>query len=814
MAVTKPVPVPQTEITSTDFIGWPSGLHLNGDQNTPPSGFVASKDVELSIDGYLMPRRVLIPFLPDTVETSYQKLPVTWNGSLYYFTADNGKVRYCKEGDSGWTDCTTAGVQATLTTALTGANNDLKYTADLRGTVGNAITIAYINPATPSAALSVVVVGNAITVNLATNGSSVITSTASQILTAINASVAASALISVALAPANTGAGVVTALTATNLTGGAGTNIITTGNGGKPKFLRVLDSVLVINGKNGDKLAYVDLATTGFPVVHYSLVTNPGVAMTGALTNLTAGAFSVYYAYSYSGAVGETLLSPILTKSINIVRDQWGNAVSTPGSIKVSRPAGAAPAGATYWNLYLAIAATGGVIQNSDMLRLATKLDLANFDFVDDGTLSINLSSIAPSANSTDGPKVEHGIVEDGNPILFGDQTDAENIWIGGGGQYALDFSVSNGGYLAQPEKGTNFEVNTIIGFRNGQGIPSLTVLFSNTEGLAKQSVLAQQTVNYGTQSFTVWGVTEQHYGAAGAAATDSAINYNGKLLFLSTDGFMSMNTQPLRQNVISTDPISVKAIDSYVRGIINKAMPNVIGAGWDNKYMWTVPNAGFITPQQILILDDNNKVADASAWYTLDIPADWIGVVSPREDAAFVYISQGKSTYKLVPGSSTFDVKGGVNVPFSTSARGPLSGMYGSTAHNVWQATVQAKFYVLDLVGDITIGVNYRNQNGKLKTKTKTYHGPSYVPSSGGSWGDTHYAYAGFDLIARWADGAPIAGDVGVITPLDIAIPVSIDDIINEAQWFYSTPVGYSNYKLKVVSYEGINLGVRPGVQ
>jgi hypothetical protein len=698
MATTKALPVPETEITSVDFTGWPSGLNLNGAQNAPGSSFIESKDVELSIDGYVIPRRVLTPFLPDTVKVSYQKLPVTWNGHLYYFTADNGKVKFCQEGDSGWTDC-------------------------------------------------------------------------------------------------------------------GGTNSITTNNGGKPKFLRALDSVLILNGKNGDKLAYVDLTTPGFPVIKYTLVTDPPSAMTGALTGLTTGAFSVYYAYNYSGAVGETLLSPILSKSINVVRDQW-QTLTTPGSIKVSRPAGAAPAGAKFWNLYVAIAATAGTIQPSDMLRVATKLDLANFDFVDDGTLSINLSSVAPLANSTDGPKVEHGIVEDGNPILFDDQTDPENIWIGGGGQYALDFSVSNGGYLAQPEKGTNFQVNTIIGFRNGQGIPSLTVLFSNTEGLAKQSVLEQQTVNYGNQSFTVWSVKEQHYGAAGVAATDSAINYNGKLLFLSTDGFMSMNTQPLRQNVISTDPISIKAIDKYVRLIKNSAMHSVVGAGWDNKYMWTIPNDGFDSPQQLLILDDNNKVADASAWYALDIPADWIGVVSPQNDAAFVYINQGKSTYKLVPGTSTFDVKGGVNKPFSTGARGPLTGMYGSAAHNIWQATVEAKFYILGLIGDITIGVTYRNQNGKLKTKTKLYHGPSYVPSSGGGWGDTHYAYAGFDLIPTWAAGPPVSGAAGAVTPVDVAIPLQIDDIINEAQWFYSTPVGYSNYKLKVVSYEGINLGVRPGVQ
>lgn len=813
MAVQKPVPVPKKEITSVDLVGWASGLNLNGAQNAPPSSFISSKDVELSIDGYIIPRRTLLPFLPDTVETTYQILPVTWNNQLYYFTADHNQIVFCQEGDTVWTPCTTVGVAASLTTALAGTNNDLVFTADLLGTGGNAITITYLNPGTPSAALSVSVAGNDITVHLATNGSSVITSTASLILAAINASVPASALINVALAPANTGAGVVTALATTNLAGGAGTNIIRTLNGGKPKFLRVLDSVLLLNGSNGDKLCYVDLGTPGFPVVKYLPVADPTTAPTVTTTALAAGAFPIYYAYSFTSKTGETVLSSIFTGTYNITRDHWGDVVATPSSIKVTRPAGI-PANATYWKLYVATAAQFGTIQPSDMLVLADKLDLSVVDFVDDGTLSINLGTVANEVNNTDGPKVDHGVIEDGNPILFGDVDNPQNIFIGGGGPYALDFSTNNGGYRAEPEKGTNFQVTAIIGFRNGQGIPSLTVLYSNTEGLAKQAVLEQTVVHYGNQSFTVWGVTEQHYGAAGVAATDSAINYNGKLLFLSTDGFMSMNTQPLRQNVISTDPISVQAIDPYVRGIINSAMSNVIGAGWDNKYMWTVPNAGFTTPQQLLILDDNNKVGDRSAWYAVDIPAQWIGVVSPSTDAAFVYLNQLNKSYKLIPGTGTFDVKGGVNVPFGTGATGPLVGM-GGAAHNTWQADVQVMFYVMGLVGDITVGVTYRNQNGKLKTKIKTFHGPSFTPSGAGGWGDPEWVYGGATKSIGGLAFAPHLDTSAVaVSAVDVRIPVRIDDIMNEAQWFFTTPVGYSNFKLRAISFEGINLGVRPDLQ
>lgn len=694
----KPVPVPSKNIGSIDVTKVDAGQYLLGAQNGPKNSFISSKDIELTIDGYMKPRRHLTRFLPDTVEDTYQKYPVLWEGELYHFTADDGKIKYCQEGDTEWTDCT-------------------------------------------------------------------------------------------------------------------GDNTITTGQGGFPKFLRILDNVMMLNGENGDRLCFVDLSTAGWPVVKYTAVADPTVALTTTLTNLTAGPGSIYYAYTYSGAVGETALAPITTQSINLARDQWAGQ-TLPGSIKLTRPAGPAPAGAQFWNIYLALAATAGTIQDSDMLQLAVKLDLNNADFVDDGVLDINLSSVPPAANSTEGPRVSHGSIEDGNPILYGDVDAPYNIWIGGGGPNAMDFSVSNGGYRAEPEKGTNYYPTNVIGFRNGQGIPSMTVLYSNTEGISKQAVLQQQTVNYGDQSFTIWGVTEQHYGAAGVAAPNSAINYNGKLLFLSTDGIASMETQPSIQNVLSTKSIS-SPIDPYIRSIRNSAMGTVVGAAWNNKYMWIVPNGGFDTPQEILVLDTNNKgVNGDGAWYTLQIPAQWMGVTSPDDNAAFVYICQGKSTYKLLDSTSTFDVKGGISVPFSTEATGPWIPMGNAEAHNRWQAGVQVQYYVVGLVGTMTIGVRYRNQNGRTKTKTKVINGNTFIPSAAGGWGDPQWTYAAFPALLGWGAFPQIDDSTSNVQGVDKRKPVRPDDVFNEAQWFYSTPVGYNDFLIRAISFEGIDLGVKPDLQ
>lgn len=108
---------------------------------------------------------------------------------------------------------------AALTTALTGTNNDLTFTARERGTVGNAVTITYV-VAGANTPLSVTIAGTDVTVNVATSGASAATSTAAQVSAAVNANPAVTAYVSAANAPGNDGTGVVTALAKTPLAGG------------------------------------------------------------------------------------------------------------------------------------------------------------------------------------------------------------------------------------------------------------------------------------------------------------------------------------------------------------------------------------------------------------------------------------------------------------------------------------------------------------------------------------------------------------------------------------------------------------------
>jgi len=112
-----------------------------------------------------------------------------------------------------------------FTTDLGVANADLRYIPyDQVALTENYwnhryMSVTYIDPGAPSQPLSVScnlspssTDYNKILVNLATDGSGNITSTASQVMAAVNAHASAKTLVKVELAPGSTGAGVVTAM--------------------------------------------------------------------------------------------------------------------------------------------------------------------------------------------------------------------------------------------------------------------------------------------------------------------------------------------------------------------------------------------------------------------------------------------------------------------------------------------------------------------------------------------------------------------------------------------------------------------------
>jgi hypothetical protein len=79
-----------------------------------------------------------------------------------------------------------APVNAQLSVNPNGANNTLIWRSVKPGIIGNSLRVVYLSPGIPNQTLSVTFLNNVFTVNLATDGSSVITTTAQNILDLVN----------------------------------------------------------------------------------------------------------------------------------------------------------------------------------------------------------------------------------------------------------------------------------------------------------------------------------------------------------------------------------------------------------------------------------------------------------------------------------------------------------------------------------------------------------------------------------------------------------------------------------------------------
>ncbi len=113
----------------------------------------------------------------------------------------------------------TQGTFDTLTVDPVGDNNSVKVTALAAGDSG--LSIELLDPSGNDKLLTVTMIGKKISVSLATGPAGAITSTAAEVITAINNHGDALELVLAANGTGSTGAGVVTAMAAADLAGGA-----------------------------------------------------------------------------------------------------------------------------------------------------------------------------------------------------------------------------------------------------------------------------------------------------------------------------------------------------------------------------------------------------------------------------------------------------------------------------------------------------------------------------------------------------------------------------------------------------------------
>lgn len=130
-------------------------------------------------------------------------------------------VRSSVIGIVGTAPDSAAEIKAALSIGTATANNGVSFTSKLTGVAGNNISVRLVDPKANSSALAVSVIGQAITVSLATSAAGAITTTGALLLAAVNAHAGASALVDAAAIAGSTGAGTVPVTNTSFLSGGA-----------------------------------------------------------------------------------------------------------------------------------------------------------------------------------------------------------------------------------------------------------------------------------------------------------------------------------------------------------------------------------------------------------------------------------------------------------------------------------------------------------------------------------------------------------------------------------------------------------------
>lgn len=688
MAVPDPIKVKGAAIVSSDIVSLDAGLDERGDYNIAPNAISKGLNAMVNSSGNGIKRLSKKKWLPNSVGFNGELSTVYYNGQVYYFIADNGKVRYIQENQTAWTDC-------------------------------------------------------------------------------------------------------------------GGANVVTTTAGVMTTFMRVNDWLLVMNGV--DEMRYIDL--TNFQMVQFTFVSNPVPAITAAATGITTtGSFKVYYVYTYnSNGGGETAISPILSQTVSKSRSTWKSDGTEYLTLTFNDTP---PAGATSRNLYAAIALQGTTPVASDLAMLQSNIPVGSASFVDNGSLGFNISfNTAPDTNSTRGLKVRSGSIANNIPVVYGDPDNPYDLNFGTITDVGVSFGANNGGQRLPLMKGTNFYPTSVVGFRNNQNIPNLLTLFSSTEGVSKQQIVSQKTLTYGNSTINYWGADDLNAGASSVYSPYGVVIHLGELMFPASYGITSLKTEANLQNVLSPSIVSDAVSQTYAT-IKNANFNKIIGAAWNNLVAFAVPSRGYNYNNQLLIRDMTNR--DKPKWAVWDLAVDWIGSISPYNQASFMYIRQGNQFFKLQESYVAEDENAnGTSSPYPVTIEGSLKAF--SQGKNSFFAATQAVVYLANFIGSVDITVSYVDKKGKTKSKTKTFINGSNRRNTAAGWGNPRLLYRGYNnRMVGWSRQMPISGDSEASQKITKRCRIRLPNpVINEYKVSVSSNLENTSFDFIGSNLEGVNIGV-----
>jgi hypothetical protein len=315
------------------------------------------------------------------------------------------------------------------------------------------------------------------------------------------------------------------------------------------------------------------------------------------------------------------------------------------------------------------------------------------------------------------------------------------------------------------------------------------------------------KTLSYGNTTINYWGADDLNAGAGALYSSYGVVAYLNQLLFPSSDGVISIKTNSRIFGVLSPEIVSRPIAKTYAT-IKNADFNKIVTAAWNNLILFTIPSQGYNYNNQIAVYDLNNQ--DKPKWYLWDLPADWIGSISPFNSDSFVYIRQGGKFFKL---SDTYvaedENSDGTSTPFPVTVETAL--IPANQARNEFFAATQAVVYVANFIGTVNVEVTYINKKGFPKTKQKSFTNGSPGRQLQGGWSNPRLLWRSFNnRLINWSTPQPISSDsnssLKITKRLRIRLP---NTVVNEAKFKVWSDLENTSFDVVNCVIEAVNIGV-----
>jgi hypothetical protein len=417
-----------------------------------------------------------------------------------------------------------------------------------------------------------------------------------------------------------------------------------------------------------DAIVRYDGTTVLSTYVALSTPSAPTVAETG----LTGTGYNYYYKVSAVNTVGfsaASSASPVVQASL--ARDTWD---STTNFAVITVPAFQPTQ--TRADIYIS--------ENDIDYYYLASTSVSGATFKDDGTAIPVTATLAPTGNTSQGPKVAE--LTNVGSRMFGVR-DADNryrIWFSGAGNFAGSFSSAyDGGYLDWQEGGKFYPIHC-EDYRDGKGTPLATIWCDSADGQGCILQMSLDTLTIGDISITVPSAYKLP-GSRGTPSPGSVVNVLNDYMFYNSQAFYNLGSRAQFLNLLSTDEASANIRPSVKR--ITTATESMIASVYFDAKVYFSVGYGSSVPNATAIYDTERKA--------------WLPKAFTIGFKKFLRYTDTGGTHRLLaikPGDNRLSevssgIKGDYGVPFATSL---LTGLYATSKNRFgfqWMEDAEIEF-------------------------------------------------------------------------------------------------------------------------